>query len=86
MEEDHLTPDLQAKVAEDSGSINAKEDDEEAWGKEVPLLKSHLDNEDKNTVMEVKHIYDEEDHGDGDPTSNQSISISSLFTWILIDV
>ncbi|KAK1320966.1 Phosphoinositide phospholipase C 2 [Acorus calamus] len=51
-----------------SGSINAKEDDEEARGKEVPLIKSHFDNEDKNS----EHIHDVEDQDDGDPTSNQS--------------
>ncbi|KAK1322575.1 Phosphoinositide phospholipase C 2 [Acorus calamus] len=120
--EDHLTPDLQAKVAEmitqtfgdllfypmldgmeefpspeqlkmriilstkppkeyreskittdkGSGSINAKEDDEESWGKKVPDLKSHLDNEDRNDHDGSEHIHDEEDHDDDDPTSNKS--------------
>ncbi|KAK1283975.1 Phosphoinositide phospholipase C 6 [Acorus calamus] len=55
-----------------SGSINAKEDEEEDWGKEVPYLKSHLDNEDRNDRDGSEHIHDEEDHDDDDPTSNKS--------------
>ncbi|KAK1283358.1 Phosphoinositide phospholipase C 4 [Acorus calamus] len=64
----------ESKITTDkgSGSINAKEDDEEAWGKEVRDQKSHLDNEDRNDRDGSEHIHDEEDHDDDDPTSNKT--------------
>ncbi|KAK1284431.1 Phosphoinositide phospholipase C 2 [Acorus calamus] len=68
---------LEAKIVKDkdSGPISVKEDDEDAWGKEVPDLKSFsmmkIRKSDRNGS---EHNHDEEDLDDGDHTINQSIA------------
>ncbi|KAK1285688.1 Phosphoinositide phospholipase C 2 [Acorus calamus] len=59
---------LESKSTKDKGNGSQKEteDDEEAWGKEVPDIKAELDDEDKNGRDGSEHQNDEEDLEDGD--------------------